>query len=188
MINRLLHRSDEAPAPVTTQVPIEGISNGMIKTNNGYVMVLTCNAVNFRLMSEDARSKLWSGYRSFLNVLSLGFPIQFHIQVRKQTIDDIRKHFDEVVGSQPSDRRRALAEAQRDFVINTVRESAVVSRSFYIVIPYLPNYSADIQTISIFRQALIKNRKRSEETTLEIASKQLATRREQVVTQLKKLG
>lgn len=188
MLKRILRRSAEEAVSVTTQVPIEGIQNGMIKTNNGYVMVLTCNAVNFRLMSEDAKWKLWSSYRSFLNVLSLGFPIQFHIQVRKQTIDDIRKHFDEVTESQPSEQRRALAEAQRDFVINTVKESSVVSRSFYIAIPYLPNYSADLEAVSIFRQVFTRNRKRSEETTFEVASKQLATRRDQVVTQLKKLG
>ncbi len=188
VLKRLSRNSSEDPVSVTSQIPIEGIANGMIKTNNGYVMILACNAVNFHLMSDEAKLKLWSCYRSFLNVLSLGFPIQFHIQVRKQTIDDIRTHFEEVVEAQPSERRRELAEIQRDFVISTVKESAVVSRAFYIAIPYLPNYTADLETISVFRQAFTRKKKRSEETTFEVASKQLATRRDQVVTQLKKLG
>jgi hypothetical protein len=188
LLRRLMCKPGEEASPISSQVPIKGIRSGMIHTDFGYVMVLKCGALNYHLMSEDAKLKAWSSYHSFLNVLSLGFPIQFHAQVRRQTVDDILSHFDEVIEAQPTAGRVRLAETLRDFVVETVSSRSVVSRNFYIAIPYNPNFTCELGNSSVFRGLFSRASMRSEDVSFEIASKQLATRRDQVIAQMKKLG
>ena len=173
-------------AHVSSQVPIEGIERGLINIPTGYVMVLQVGSVNVRLKNEDARKKFWSSYRSFLNVLSMGFPIQFYITVRKQTVDEIEDHFSRVIESQKSAELLELARDEKAFILETLKTTSVVSRSFYVVIPYNPSFSTSQDGISLFKQAL--SRRKSVKSDIDIAHKHLAARRDNVMSHLKKLG
>ena len=174
---------------VRNQVPIVELEDGMIRTTTGYAIVLQVGSVNYRLMSEDSRKKLWSSFRGLLNLLSLGFPLQFHIVIRRQTIEQIKAHFDDIIENNDNPILRELARAERDFVLETIKSSSVVSRSFYVVIPFAPNFSMDADYTSIIRQAFTRsNKKGGDDISKDIVIKQLSTRKEQVLTHLKKLG
>ncbi|MBU4402638.1 MAG: PrgI family protein [Actinobacteria bacterium] len=188
LVSSLWHRDKGAPSPISSQVPIQGIARNLIKTTTGFAMVLRVNSLNFKLMSDDAKRKKWSSFRSFLNVLSLGFPIQFVIRTRKQTTDHISKHFDEVIERQPTPERAELAAAERDFTLSTVKDSSIVSRRFYLVVPYNPSFSTDADVTSVFRQAFSSRKSRGEVADLDIAYKQLSARRDQLVSHLKTVG
>lgn len=119
-------------------VPIKEIRESVVILNDGSMrMILMASSLNFSLKSEDEQTAILSRYQSFLN--SLDFSIQFFIESRKL---DIRPYLETLVEAEKEQLNELLKIQTKEyieFIKNFVSVTNIVSKTFYIVIPYSPS-------------------------------------------------
>lgn len=96
--------------------------------------VVSCESINFDLMSGREREAVEYSYQSFLN--SLYFPIQIFIRSEKV---DIGPYLQKLVGYRRSQDNMLLGMLMEDyiaFIDDVSRETNIMDKRFYIVIPY----------------------------------------------------
>lgn len=98
--------------------------------------ILLVSSINFALKNEDEQNAIVSAYVSFLN--GLDHPLQVVIQSRelyiKPYIDDLLKRERE----QTNELLRAQIADYRSFVSELVEMGEIMSKNFYVVVPYDP--------------------------------------------------
>lgn len=98
--------------------------------------VLLASSINFALKSEDEQNAIISAYMSFLN--SFDFPIQIVIQSRKLDIEGYLNRLKSVEKAQTNELLKMQTADYIGFVSELVDIGDIMSKSFYIVIPYNP--------------------------------------------------
>ncbi len=119
-------------------IPIDEIRDGVVILKGGAMRaILLASSVNFDLKSADEQTAILSQFQSFLN--SLDFAVQFFIQSRKK---DIRAY----MALLESRKKESLSELMRkqiteymEFIKTVTSDSNVMSKSFFIVVPFTPN-------------------------------------------------
>ena len=98
--------------------------------------VLICSSINFALKSEDEQNALISAYVGFLN--SIDFPLQVVINSRRLNIEDYLERLKTVEREQKNDLLRIQIADYRSFVSELVDLGQIMSKRFYVVVPYSP--------------------------------------------------
>ena len=96
--------------------------------------VVSCESINFDLMSAREREGVEYSYQSFLN--SLYFPIQIFVRSEKV---DIAPYLDKLLDLRRSQDNMLLGMLMEDYIgfIDTLsRETNIMDKHFYIVVPY----------------------------------------------------
>ena len=131
------------PSAGATQqfVPVKEIRNGVVMLKDGsYRGVLICSSVNFGLKSADEQHAIILGFQNFLNTLD--FSIQIVVNSRKM---DIRPYLALLAEKSPEQKTELLRIQLREYIefIRSFAEQAnIMTKSFYIVVPYSPHVSA----------------------------------------------
>lgn len=129
-------------------VPIKEVRGGvMVMKNNSLVGVMLASSVNFALKSEDEQNAILAQFQSFMN--SLDFSLQFFIQSRKLDIRPYIALLEERLKSQTEDLMRIQVREYIEFVKTFTERANVMSKHFFIVIPYTPpilNMQKEIQS------------------------------------------
>lgn len=110
--------------------------NMLIMNDGSFRAVVSCESINFDLMSGREREGVEFSYQSFLN--SLYFPIQ--IFVRSQRVD-IAPYLDKLVNIRRNQDNMLLGVLMEDYIgfIDAVaRETNIMDKNFYVVVPYFP--------------------------------------------------
>ncbi len=116
-------------------VPIKEIRDGaVILKDNSIRMVLMASSLNFALKSEEEQSALIMQYQNFLN--SLDFTIQFFITSRDLDIGPYISILKDSEKEQANELLKIQTREYMEFIKNFVKSTSIVSKSFYIVIPY----------------------------------------------------
>lgn len=119
-------------------VPIKEIRDGvLVLKDNSYRGVIMASSLNFALKSQDEQTSILLQFQNFLN--SLDFPIQFFIQSRKL---DIRPYVSLLEGryaEQKNDLMKIQTREYIDFVKSFTESSNIMSKNFFVVIPYSPS-------------------------------------------------
>lgn len=114
---------------------ISEIRESMLIMNDGsFRAVVSCESINFDLMSSREREGVEYSYQNFLN--SLYFPVQ--IFVRSQKVD-IGPYLEKLVGIRRNQDNMLLGVLMDDYInfIDVVsRETNIMDKKFYVVIPY----------------------------------------------------
>ncbi len=118
-------------------IPIKEIRDGLvILKDNTLCMILLASSLNFALKSPDEQTGIILQYQNLLN--SLDFPIQFYIQSRRL---DIRPYI-ALLESRLKDEVNELLKLQITeyikFVKNFTETTNIMTKSFFVVIPYTP--------------------------------------------------
>lgn len=125
---------------------ISEIREGMVIMNDGsFRAIVTCESINFDLMSSREREGVEFSYQNFLNALY--FPIQ--IFIRSQRVD-IGPYLDRLVGirrSQDNMLLNVLMDDYIDFVDALSQDANIMDKSFYIVVPYFPAGELDLKNV-----------------------------------------
>ena len=152
-------------------VPISEIRNGIVILNNGSMRaVLSSSSLNLSLKSADEQTATISGFQTFLN--SLDFNIQIFLQSKRLDIRNylniLRQREKEVV----EDLLKIQIREYMDFVQKFTEQQAIMTKSFYIVVPYdvpsvtgfsvgrmsdqefLKNYNSLLQRVNIVKSTL----------------------------------
>ncbi|KKU53226.1 MAG: hypothetical protein A3G60_00295 [Candidatus Ryanbacteria bacterium RIFCSPLOWO2_12_FULL_47_9c] len=125
-------------------VPIEEIRDGVVILKDGSLRaVLMASSLNFALKSPDEQDAIIMQYQNFLN--SLDFSIQFFIQSRKLNIDPYLDTLRERKKAETNELLRIQITEYISFVKDFVESGSIVSKSFYIVVPFIPSNLASIQ-------------------------------------------
>jgi hypothetical protein len=119
------------------QVQIKEVKdNVLILPGNHYRTVLETSSVNFELKSEDEQDVLIDNFQNFLN--SLPCTLQILIRVREVDTD---RYLEEFSKSQGKDSEKVYRDQMKnycDFIRTLVSGNKILSRRFYVVIPYTP--------------------------------------------------
>lgn len=130
----------QARNPNSTQntLLLNEIRDGMAIMSDGTMRaVVTCQSINFDLMSSREREGVEFGYQSYLN--SLYFPVQ--ILIRSQRVD-IGPYLDRLSKLRRDQDNMLLGVLMEDYInfIGAISEEVnIMDKSFFIVIPYYPS-------------------------------------------------
>lgn len=117
------------------QIAIKGVEDSvLILPNNEYRIVVETSSINFHLMSEDEQDAVVDIYRAFLN--SLSFPIQIVQKVRALDLDDYLQSFEAKKDKENIEVYKNQIDGYTKYVKSLVKTNKILSRQFYIVIPY----------------------------------------------------
>ena len=118
-------------------VQVKDIKEGVVLLKNGGLRkVVLVDGLNFDLKSEDEQSVITFAYQNFLN--SLDFPIQINIHSRKLNVEDYLKRLDERQAKEESELLKTQIGEYREFIRSFVESNAVMTKSFFVVVPYDP--------------------------------------------------
>lgn len=98
--------------------------------------VLGVSSINFALKSEEEQEAIIAAYVSFLN--SLDFPLQIVIHSRRLNIEDYLNRLADSERQQTNELLKAQIADYRQFVGELVEIGQIMSKRFYVVVPYDP--------------------------------------------------
>jgi type IV secretory pathway VirB4 component len=124
--------------PETQQfVEIKDIQDGIaVLKNGGLRRIIMVDGINFDLKSEEEQNLVTFSYQNFLN--SLDFSIQILVHSRKLNIDDYITKLEEKRNNETNTLLKTQIGEYLEFVRSFVETNAVMTKSFFIVIPYDP--------------------------------------------------
>lgn len=160
----------------TTQdfVPIQEIRDGIIILKNGGMRgIVLASSLNFALKSQDEQSSILMQFQNFLN--SLDFSVQIFIQSKKLDIRPYVALLEDRYKEQVSELMKIQVREYIEFVKTFVESTNIMSKSFFVVVPYDPA-PASISNNPISRM-LPKNKGKSPNET---ADSQFAEYRSQL--------
>jgi len=128
-------------APASTKfLEVAEIRNGVVLLKNGGLRaVLMTTSVNFALKSGQEQESLVYRYQDFLN--SLDFPVQIVVNSRQLNLDDYLNDLEEKAKVQENELLKLQTREYIDFVHSLIELSNIISKYFYIVIPFSPGES-----------------------------------------------
>ena len=117
------------------QINIKGVQDGiLILPGDQYRMVLESSSINFELKSDDEQDAIIEAYQSFLN--SLPCAVQILARIREM---DMAKYLDDFRQASAHEKDIVYREQMThytEFVQGLVTTNKILSRRFYVVIPY----------------------------------------------------
>ncbi|MCA9367447.1 hypothetical protein KC887_04280 [Candidatus Kaiserbacteria bacterium] len=124
----------------TTQdfVPIKNIRDNVIVQSNGQMcMVVLASSINFALKSLDEQHAVLLQFQNFLNTLD--FTLQIYVQSRKLNIEPYLAVLSTLEDKQDNDLMRIQLREYMEFIASFTADVDVMSKNFFVVIPYSPN-------------------------------------------------
>ncbi|MDE2021677.1 MAG: hypothetical protein KGI71_02015 [Patescibacteria group bacterium] len=131
-----------APTGATQQfVPVKEIRNGIVVLKDGgYRGILICSSINFGLKSADEQHAIILGFQNFLNTLD--FSIQIVVNSRRMDLRPYLALLAEKMPGQKTELMRIQLREYIQFVSSFADQKNIMTKSFYVVVPYAPRVSA----------------------------------------------
>ena len=130
----------ERTARSTTQklLDIAEIREDVVILKDGTLRaVLLVSSINFSLKSVDEQNAIIQSYMTFLN--SFDFSIQIVIQSRKISMENYLAKLKELAKAQTNELLRMQTDEYRSYVTELVELGEIMTKRFYVVIPYDPS-------------------------------------------------
>jgi len=123
----------------TTQdfVPIQEIRDGIVVLKDGSMRsIVLASSLNFALKSSDEQNAIISQFQNFLN--SLDFSVQIFVQSKRLDIRPYIALLEERYKEQSTELMKIQTREYIEFIKTFVENSSIMTKSFFIVIPYSP--------------------------------------------------
>ncbi len=118
-------------------VPIKEIRNGIVVLKDGSLRsILLASSLNFALKSEDEQSAIIVQFQNLIN--SIEFPIQIFVQSRELDIRPYIALLELQLKEQTIDLIKMQTREYIEFVKGFTENVNIMSKSFFIVVPYSP--------------------------------------------------
>lgn len=124
---------------LTTQehLPIAEIDQDIVLyKDGGAALVLESTSLNFSLLSEREQQAVVAAYAALIN--SLSFSIQIVIRTQRKDISSYLSYLDSAAGKIKNQKLLGLMQTYRRFITESIKKKNVLSKKFYIVIPFSP--------------------------------------------------
>ncbi|OGE78056.1 hypothetical protein A3J19_01095 [Candidatus Daviesbacteria bacterium RIFCSPLOWO2_02_FULL_41_8] len=117
------------------QIRIKEVKDNMlILPGNKYRAIIETSAINFELKSEDEQDAIIDNFQNFLN--SLPCSLQILIRVREVDIDRYLEEFSKRESKEEEEVYKTQIQSYCSFITDLVSGNKILSRRFYVVIPY----------------------------------------------------
>lgn len=139
------------PAQATQAfVPVKEIRNGVIVLKDGgYRAILMCSSINFALKGADEQRAIIEGFQSFLNTLD--FSIQIVVNSRKMDLRPYLALLEAAAPTQKTELLRIQLREYEQFIRSFAEQANIMTKTFYIVVPYAPSGGAQVaKAVSFF--------------------------------------
>ncbi len=148
------------------QIAIKEVRDGiLVLPKNEHRLVIETSSVNFELKSEAEQDVLIDSFQTFLN--SLPSQLQILIRIREVDIDQYVDSIDLLKETEDEKQYLEQINDYTQFIRQLVSGNKILSRKFYIVLPYKPETKGN---------------------TFELAQAQLNLTQDMVIKALEKLG
>jgi hypothetical protein len=128
------------------QVAVKGVRNGtLMLPNNEYRAILRVSSLNFELRSEEEQDAIMDIYESFLN--SIGFGLQILVRTREIDMDKYLEDLKARLKDEPEPVYRTQLENYDEFIRSLITDNKILTRHFYVIIPYHPTGKMDFELI-----------------------------------------
>ena len=131
----LLNKS-KAKLSSRRQIQIKEVRDNILALpNNRYRMILETSSINFELKSEAEQDVLIDSFQNFLNALPS--PLQILIRTREVDID---KYLETISKNKHREKEKVYkdqTDSYCEFIKSVVSGNKILSRKFYVVIPYV---------------------------------------------------
>lgn len=118
-------------------MPVEQIREGvMVMKDKSLKGVILVSSLNFALKSEDEQMAIIYQFQNFLN--SLDFSCQIIVNSRKVNITGYIDKIKDLEAKQKNELLKIQTAEYRAFIEEIVANGSIMSKSFYIVVPYYP--------------------------------------------------
>lgn len=118
-------------------VDVEEVRDGVIVLKNGSLRaVLMVSSINFDLKATEEQDLIGNQYQNFLN--SLDFPVQIVINSRKLNINPYLEFLKKKETQLTNELLSLQLGEYRNFIKNLAEVSNIMSKFFYVVIPFYP--------------------------------------------------
>jgi hypothetical protein len=127
-------------AKITTQqfLEIDQIREGVVilkdKTLRGILMV---SSQNFALKAEEEQTAILYQFQNFLN--SLDFSCQIVVQSRRLNITGYLEKLKDLEEKQENELLQIQTRGYREFVEGFIKEGSVMTKNFFVIIPFYPS-------------------------------------------------
>jgi hypothetical protein len=119
------------------QIAIKEVHDGiLVLPNNEYRLVIKISSVNFELKSEAEQDVLIDSFQTFLN--SLPEKLQILIRIREVDIDQYVDSIESIKADEDQPQYLEQIDDYTQLIRQLVSGSKILSRRFYIVLPYKP--------------------------------------------------
>lgn len=131
-----------ADAPVKAQatqdfVPIKEVRNGVVILKDGSMRaLLMASSINLALKSQDEQNAIIGQFQNFLN--SLEFSVQFFVESRDLDIRPYIAILEERYAAELDDLMKIQIREYITFIKDFTARSNIMSKNFFIVVPYDP--------------------------------------------------
>ena len=125
----------------------------LILPGNKYRMILETSSVNFELKSEEEQDVIIDSFQNFLN--SLATPIQILIRIREIDVDSYLARITKSSEKETEVVYKKQMEAYASFIQNLIAGNKILSRRFYVVIPYDAH---DTHDFTLIKEQLLLHR------------------------------
>ena len=128
------------------QIAIKGVRDGiLILPNNEYRAILQVSSLNFELRSEEEQDAIIDIYESFLN--SFGSSLQILVRTREIDMDKYLDDLGERLDDEKEEIYRTQLQNYDEFIRSLITTNKILTRHFYIIVPYKPTGKADFDLI-----------------------------------------
>jgi len=118
-------------------VDVEEVRDGVIVLKNGSLRaVLLVSSINFDLKATEEQDTIIAQYQNFLN--SLDFPMQIMISSRKLNIKPYMDYLKKKESNLTNELLRLQIAEYGNFIKNMTSVSSIMSKFFYVVVPFYP--------------------------------------------------
>lgn len=129
----------DKPIVASTQelLPVADIVDGVVVYRTGGAsLIMESTSLNFGLLSEREQQAVIASYAGLLN--SFKFPVQIMVRSQKKDISKYMAFLDGARDKIKIEKLRSVMEDYQQFVIDAVKKKNVLSKNFYLVIPFTP--------------------------------------------------
>jgi hypothetical protein len=130
-------------------VPIDRVRDGIILLKTGELRsVIITSSLNLALKSEDEQQAIIMQFQNFLN--SLDFPVEFFIQSRNLNIKPYIELLQKRSAQVEEDLLKIQIREYMSFIQNFAEETNIMTKHFFIVVPYIAPSTGSIQNSNPF--------------------------------------
>jgi len=128
------------------QIAIEGVEDGILRMpGNRYAVILKVSSINLGLKSDAEKDAIIETYKSFLN--SLACPIDILIRIREIDVDKYLDDYRARIEEEKEEVYKKQIEAYINFVRDLIQTNKILTRHFYIVVPFQNNNKASFEVV-----------------------------------------
>lgn len=165
-------RQKNAKPDVSTQLhlPIASIHDDTVILKNGGIRtIIETNAVNFNLKSEEEQNAIIFSYQNFLNTLD--FPTQILVKSQRLDIDSYIEKLSKLAENQSNKLIKKQTYDYIEYIQRLVEYAYIMEKKFYVVIPYDPLRSRDL---NFFQKFFARLKKRDQVSDIKTRDKEFA--------------